>query len=350
MADYAKTRSADWREQIRKNQSRTRRVVALFIALYLLIGLLIDIILVLGQDPLFYQSARNFSTDLGFAFAQLVTFKIVPYGTLTMALVALVSLWITFRFYTGIMLLGTHSKQITKEATDLQEKQLYNVVEEMKIAASMPSMPKVYLIEAAYMNAFASGINEETAMIAVTRGLINQLDRYELQAVIAHELSHIRHQDIRLALAASVLANIMLIVVDLFFYNAIFSRGKKASALVIFALVLRYVVPILTVFLTLYLSRTREYMADAGAVELTRDNEPLASALLKIHGDHLQNRSNYQHSYRITSHEELRRASYIYDPKVAGINVDDSLNSFFSTHPDLESRLRAIGYTRSESQ
>lgn len=108
------------------------------------------------------------------------------------------------------------------ESTILEEKKLYNVIEEMKVAAGLSFMPKVYIIEADYMNAFASGLSEKSAMVAITRGLMNKLDRAELQAVMAHELSHIRHQDIKLTMMASVLSNIMLIIVDLLFYNLIF--------------------------------------------------------------------------------------------------------------------------------
>src|SRR5688500_5014647 len=149
-------------------------------------------------------------------------------------------------------------------------------------------MPKVCLIEEDYMNSFVSGYIEKSAMVAITRGLIEKLNRDELQAVMAHELSHIRHLDIKLTLMASVLANLMLMVLDIFFYNAYFSarsdsRGRNSLATVI--IILRYLLPLINIFLILYLSRTREYMADAGSVQLVRDNKPLASALLKINAD-----------------------------------------------------------------
>ena len=122
------------------------------------------------------------------------------------------------------MLLGTDYHEITPTtARNLSDKQLYNIVEELKIAAGLQYMPKIYLIEADYMNAFASGYSEKSAMVAITRGLMAKLDRSELQAVMAHELSHIRHLDIKLTLMASVLANLMVMVLDIFFYHAIFS-------------------------------------------------------------------------------------------------------------------------------
>src|SRR5436189_6418504 len=97
----------------------------------------------------------------------------------------------------------------------------------MKIAAGLQYMPRVFIIEADYMNAFASGYSEKSAMVAITRGLMEKLNRSELQAVMAHELSHIRHNDIKLKLMASVLANLMIMELDIFFYNAIFSRRNN---------------------------------------------------------------------------------------------------------------------------
>ena len=194
------------------------------------------------------------------------------------------------------------------------------------------------------MNAFASGYSEKSAFVAITRGLIEKLDRSELQAVMAHELSHIRHGDIKLTLMASVLSNILLIAVDLLFYNMIFSRDRKADDRLVFAIIiLRYLLPITTVLLTLYLSRTREYMADAGSVELLRDNVPLARALLKIHQDTLANSESYGQEYSQTAHEDVRRAAYIYDPIQSGIEPVKSLANLFSTHPDIQQRLAALG-------
>ena len=128
----------------------------------------------------------------------------------------------------SIMLLGTEYYEITPEsARNLNEKQLYNVVEEMKVAAGLRYMPKVFLIEADYMNAFASGYSEKSAMVAITRGLFEKLDQAELQAVMAHELSHIRHMDIKLTLTVAILSNIILIVLDILFYSMLFKRNGR---------------------------------------------------------------------------------------------------------------------------
>jgi heat shock protein HtpX len=249
------------------------------------------------------------------------------------------------------MLLGTEYTLVTADSTkDATQQQLYNVVEEMKIASSLPYMPKVYIIEAPYMNAFASGYSEKSAMVAITRGLIEKLNREELCAVMAHEMSHVRHLDIKLTLMASVLANLILMVLDMFFYNALFSRrdseSRSKNSLLIVIVIIRYLLPIVNILLLLYLSRTREYMADAGAVELMRDNQPLASALLKIQDDHSTNQDAYKAAYQQTPHENVRREAYIFDPVQAGIEPMTSLADAFSTHPNIVDRLAAIGFKK----
>jgi heat shock protein HtpX len=278
----------------------------------------------------------------------------MPYATMITTAIALISLFVAFKFHDRIMLLGTEYHEITPEnAENLKEKQLYNIIEEMKVAAGLQYMPRVFIIEADYMNAFASGYSEKSAMVAITRGLLEKLDRDEIQAVMAHELSHIRHMDIKLTLMASVLSNIMLIVIDVLFWSAFFSRDRDrregeggGNWLVILIIVLRYVLPLLTTLLLLFLSRTREYMADAGCVELTRNNEPLARALLKIQGDHENNIDQYTQEYAQTPHDSIRREAYIFDPVIAGIEAQSPFSDFFSTHPSIEKRLAALGFKR----
>ena len=100
----------------------------------------------------------------------------------------------------------------------------------------------------------------------------------------------------------------------------------------------------------MYLSRVREYMADAGCVELMRNNEPLARALLKIQNDHTDNQETYAAAYSATPHEGVRRQAYIFDPVVAGIDAHQSISDMFSTHPSVEQRLKAMGITAKENQ
>lgn len=337
LSDFHRT-SSDWRRQIRANERKTRIVIVSFVLIYVLVGLVADVAILHSTYP---------QLQIETSLYLLLTFRIVPYATLIMAIIAILSLMITYAMYDRIMLLGTDYYQITPEsARSLQEKQLYHVVEEMKVAAGLHYMPKVYLIEANYMNAFASGYSERSAMVAITRGLFEKLDRAELQAVMAHELSHIRHLDIKLTLMVAILSNIILIVLDVLFYSVLFKRNDRNgdNRLMTVIVVLRYVLPLITVMLTLFLSRTREYMADAGSVELMRDNEPMARALLKISEDHENHSEEYSKAYGETPHEQIRRASYLYDP--SGIDPVKSLDNMFSTHPQTEQRLEALGFKR----
>jgi len=334
LSDYHAT-TGNWRDQLKRNERKTRWVIMTFLLVYVGVGLIVDTFILQSYYP---------RATLGQCIHALMTFKATPYATLLMGGLAAVSLLITYSLYDRIMLLGTDSREITPEtAKTLQEKQLFNVVEEMKVAAGLNYMPKVYIIEANYMNAFASGYSEKSAMVAITRGLMEKLDRAELQAVMAHELSHIRHHDIKLTLMVAVLSNILLIVIDTLFYAVIFKRDRRQdNRLLIVIMVLRYVLPIITLLLALFLSRTREYMADAGSVELMRDNEPMARALLKISQDHQVHAEEYAEEYGKTAHEQVRQASYLFDPST--IDPVKSLSSAFSTHPDIDKRLEAIGF------
>ncbi len=344
----ATTHTVDWRDTIAQNRRRTYFVMATFVALYMILGFIIDL---LYQTPFIATKLQQYNIVGQQAWLitakLLLTAKLFPYATVSAGVIALIAILITFLFHNRIMLMGTNYRLITPEtAQNLQEKQLYNIVEEMKVAAGLSFMPKVYIIDADYMNAFATGFNEKSAMIAITQGLLQKLDRDEIQAVIAHELSHIRHQDIRLIVTVSVLTNLMLLIIDIVFYNLIFSnrerRGNQGIVLII--ILLRYLLPLITALLALYLSRKRELMADAGAVELTRQNEPLARALIKINDHHIQDSILNQQAYQKTAHDELRQAAYIYSPKTAGINTRPGFSSLWSTHPSLQERLKALGY------
>jgi len=335
---------ADWRSTLRQNNFRTRIVILMFFLIYCGIGILVDMYMSSMQHP---------HATLGQLFEALITFQIFPVATIVMLAIAGVSLLVSYSLYDKLMLLGTEYHEITPTtAQNVAEQQLYNVIEEMKIAAGLRYMPRVFIIDADYMNAFASGYSEKSAMVAITRGLMTKLNRDELQAVMAHELSHIRHLDIKLTLTASLLSNLSIMVLDMFFYNMIFSGNRRNSEnrsgniLVVVIMILRYLLPIISILLLLYLSRTRELMADAGCVELMRTNQPLATALMKISDDHNQNRDRYSAEYSQTPHENIRREAYIFDPMQAGIESMTSIGDFFSTHPSLEARLAALGIKR----
>lgn len=337
--------SVDWRKTLRINTRRTYIIITLFCLIYAAIGMLVDMYIYASAYP---------QASIPELFTALITFTLFPLVTLIMLVIAGISLLVSYTLYDKLMLLGTNYHEITPAtAKSVAEKQLYHVVEEMQIAAGLRYMPKVFIIDADYMNAFASGYSEKSAMIAITRGLMEKLNRDELQAVMAHELSHIRHLDIKLTLTASLLTNLSIMILDIFFYNALFSRKRDSdnnskNTLATIIIIIRYLLPIISVLMLLYLSRTRELMADAGSVELTRTNEPLASALLKIAGDHTTHRDAYTEAYQRTPHENVRREAYIFDPLEAGIQDVSSISDLFSTHPSIETRLAALGFKKNK--
>lgn len=329
-------KATDWRSVIAKNQSNTRNVIILFMLIYLALGLLVDVYLSATTNP---------SIPINITLTNLMHFKIIPIASIVMLIIAAVSIIIAFRFHQGLVMLGTEYHEV-KQDGDLstEERQLYNVVEELKIAAGLNFMPKVFIINADYMNAFASGYSEKSALVAITKGLMHKLNRDELQAVMAHELSHIRHNDIRLTLTVAILSNLMLIAIDLLFRGILYNpRRNRDNNIVWVIIMLRFILPIVTILLMLYLSRKRELMADAGSVELLRTNEPLANALIKIDGDHKTNAEVYNQAYASTPHEQVRHAAYLYDPSDAGMPALKSLNDMFSTHPSLAERLKTLG-------
>jgi len=336
--------SANFREVLKKNSRKTYLIMILFILIYLVVGFIIDLVIQSGIYHGMYS--------IGELFYCLVTFNIIPYATIIFVLIALISIAITLMFHNQIMMVGTEYKEITETSQgSLLEKQIYNSVEEMKISAGLKYMPKVYIINANYMNAFASGFNEKNAMIAITVGLAQKLIRDELQAVLAHELSHIRHGDIKLTIVASVLSNLMLMIIDILFWSVIFSSNgrdereeRNGNQLMLIVMLLKFILPLVTVLLMLFLSRSREYMADSGAVELMRDNSPMARALMKISQDHEHNKSYYNRAYQSVPGEYVRQQAYIFDPLQAGISTGNSIGEIFSTHPSIENRLYELGF------
>jgi heat shock protein HtpX len=189
-----------------------------------------------------------------------------------------------------------------REIHHKDDPELFNVVEEMAIAAGVP-MPKVYLIHDEAPNAFATGRDPRHASVAITTGLRHKLTRDELQGVIAHEMSHVRNYDIRLMLMLAVLIGTIVMLADFFlqilrFSGSGSSRSSSSSSskgdgkggivvlvLVVAAVLLAIIAPILAQIIQLAVSRQREYLADATAVELTRYPQGLANALKKIDAD-----------------------------------------------------------------
>lgn len=236
-----------------------------------------------------------------------------------------------FSYYSGDSMILRMSGATLIEHGD--DPELYNVVEEMAIASAVP-LPPVYLIEDTAMNAFATGRDPEHAALAITRGLRETLTRDELQAVIAHEMSHVRHYDIRLAMLLATLVGLVVLVCDslprTLRHAGRRSRGRRGGgAILILAIALAIIAPFFAKFIQLAASRQREYMADAGAVELTRNPEAMILALKRLGGD----KEILEVANRATAHMYIVQPIKKWEARAKGM---------FATHPSIDDRVRRI--------
>jgi heat shock protein HtpX len=235
----------------------------------------------------------------------------------------------------------SHSSMIERatSASPLERKEnkrVYNLVENLCISRGM-TMPKVNVIEDDSLNAFASGLSPKTYTVTLSRGIINKLDDAELEAVIAHELTHIRNRDVRLLIISIVFVGIFAFVAEALFRSLRFgslSRNKKGTGAIgmLIALVLALVGYLIATLCRFALSRKREYLADAGSAELTRNPLALASALRKISDD--------------PTIEAVRRKDvaqmFIENPQ-AGLNKSSfSIGGLFATHPPIKKRIEIL--------
>ena len=241
-----------------------------------------------------------------------------------------------------ILLAASRAKLVTHEV----HPQLFNVVEEMKIAAGLPTMPRIYIINDPAPNAFATGRNPQNASVAVTAGLLARLNRDELQGVIAHEMSHIVHRDILFVTLAGIMLGSIVLLSQVFlrgmFYSSMggsrrrYSSGGKGGGqaqivMLIIAIVAAIVAPMMAYLLYFALSRRREYLADAGAARLTRYPEGLASALEKIAGDP---------SPQLAAVNKVTAPMYIVNPFKKKKQM--KLSDLTSTHPPISERIKIL--------
>ncbi|HPR18547.1 MAG TPA: M48 family metallopeptidase, partial [Candidatus Cloacimonadota bacterium] len=236
----------------------------------------------------------------------------------------------------SIILSMSQAKLVTHDV----HPQLFNVVEEMKIAAGLPKMPKIYIIPDPAPNAFAVGRSPENAAIAVTAGLLATLNRDELQGVIAHETSHILNRDVLFMTFSGVLLGSIVILSNFFLRSLWFGGGNKRSSsnkgggqlqmiLMLIALVMAILAPMMARLLYFAISRKREYLADASAARLTRYPEGLASALEKISNS----------IYDLQTANKATAALYIANPlKQKGHKLSD----LTSTHPPIHERIAIL--------
>jgi heat shock protein HtpX len=227
-----------------------------------------------------------------------------------------------------------------KPVSEADAPQLLNVVRELTIAANVP-MPKVYLIDDTAPNAFATGRDPQHASVAITTGLLQKLDREELQGVIGHELSHVRNLDIRFALLVGVLVGSIALLSDFFLRFTFWGGGRRSSSrdregggglqvlMFVVGLVLAIVAPIIARLVQLAVSRQREYLADASSVELTRNPYGLERALAKISSD----KEVLEVANRATQHLYFTNPIKKFEARSSGL---------FSTHPPIVDRINRL--------
>ena len=237
----------------------------------------------------------------------------------------------------GVVLAASRARLVT----DADAPQLMNVVRELTLSAGLP-MPRVHIIDDSAPNAFATGRDPQHASMAITTGLLDKLDREELQGVIAHELSHIRNYDIRFSLLVGVMVGSIALIADMFlrvtWWSGI-SGGRRsrsndaggglAAVMMIVAVVLAIVAPLCARMVQLAVSREREYLADASGVELTRNPAGLERALVKIAAD----REPLEVANRATQH------LYVVNPVK---KLDETSRGLFSTHPPIVDRVNRL--------
>jgi heat shock protein HtpX len=269
-----------------------------------------------------------------------------PEGGGTLGLILAVAIWM---FMSGMSVLGggnlilrlSHAREVTPDV----HPQLFNVVEEMKIAAGTDHMPKVYIIDERSPNAFATGIKPENSAIAVTAGLLARLNRDELQGVVAHEMSHIVNRDVQFMTLASIMLGSIVLMSQVFLRGMWFTGGGSSKryrskgsggggihpALVVITILLAILGPIFARLLYLAISRKREYLADASAARLTRYPEGLASALEKISSAAIP----------LEAANKVTAPMYIINPmqeKKEGM----ALSGLGSTHPPASERIAIL--------
>lgn len=240
-----------------------------------------------GSQHMAMDSDKSFSIALNFANVTMADLWIIVLGV--------VGAWFTISWF-------FHAKMISKlsqshSVTRSEEPELYNLLENLCISRGIP-MPSLEIIESHALNAFASGITDSSYKITMTRGLLQSLSKDEVEAVLAHELTHILNRDVRLLIICIIFTGMLGFAVQLIWIgirSSMYSRGKKDGRILIAALIVLAILGIgylTTIFSRFALSRKREYMADAGAVELTRNPEAMMRALQRISGNSVMKKTS----------------------------------------------------------
>ncbi|MCI8616806.1 MAG: M48 family metallopeptidase [Clostridia bacterium] len=249
---------------------------------------------------------------------------------------SIASSWASYYYSDKIILASCKARPATKE----EDLKLVNILDSLMVTAGLPKKPDLYVVEDNQPNAFATGRNPEHAVICVTTGLLDKLSYYELEGVIAHEMSHIKNYDILLSTVVSVFVGFIVMLSDMF-TRIIFCGGSKDSdddskangILMLLGLICLILSPIFGTLMQLALSRKREFLADSTAIEFTRNPDGLISALQKLEDD--SNELQYANSATANM--------YIVNPfKKDGNRGKKKTSSIWSTHPSTEDRINAL--------
>ncbi len=273
-------------------------------------------------------------TAIGFAFSQAYRQPEILYFAVGFSVL---SSLVSYYFSDSITLALSGAKEVDRQTNP----EVYRLVENLCIAAGLP-VPKVYVIEDTAPNAFATGRDPEHAAICFTTGILQKLDRQELEGVAAHELSHVGNYDIRVMTLVVVLVGTVTLLADWMLRASFFGRGRRSNqgggqlqaAFVVVGIVLAVLSPIIATLIKLAVSRKREFLADASGALLTRNPEGLARALEKIAAD----REPLEAANKATAH------LYIENPfKEGGGHGSTSwLSGLFNTHPPVAERVKRL--------
>lgn len=303
-------------EQIQKNK---RKTWLLYFLAFIVIELLVAILyIVFNSDDFFPLSKKNLIE------------AIAPIMSISLTWWAVIGILTLYKFNFGME--GVMQANNAREIAEQDNPMLWHIVEDMAMVGQIP-MPRVFIVDTDVQNAFATGSNPEKAGLAVTQGLLDNLNREELEAVVGHEITHIRNYDIRVTMLMSC------IIIGLTFVNSFASYlafwGESSwdddddddddssvwAGMVIFIYIITYIGIIASSLINLAMSRNREYLADAGSVELTRNPQGMINALLKISGE---------------SELEVK-------PQYTGMYfASTKTTSLLDDHPSIEDRIKAI--------
>ena len=261
-------------------------------------------------------------------------------GTISIVIALIFSIasaWGSYYYSDKIVLSVNKARPATKE----EDQKLVNILDSLMISSGLQNKPRLYVVEDPQPNAFATGRNPENAVICVTTGLLEKLDYYELEGVIAHEMSHIKNYDIRLSCVVSVMVGFIVMLADMFsrvlFWGGLDrdndSDNKANGILMIIGLIFLILSPIFGSLMQLALSRKREFLADATAVEFTRNPDGLISALEKLENDPNQ----------LKTANSATANMYIVNPfKKDTKEGKKKTTSIWSTHPSTQDRIEAL--------